>query len=128
MKIYKDEDDTNSRSDAHNSVRKDDLVAVYTDDPGEDYYLLKATHDQACLDNNEGDYWGSEFREGCEVVRGFYYKQKPNQLLQYKLITKKTLLSVNSILCVVPLTANNAIIIPTSTHENLVGMAGECMV
>ncbi|MES9884995.1 MAG: hypothetical protein ABW185_29480 [Sedimenticola sp.] len=122
-------DEDTDYSITHDAVRKGSLVAIFTDDPGEDYYLLKAIDESEILDRNETDSWGSAFRKENEIIRGLYYKRKPNQVLQYQIIPKKmTIVSVNSILCTLPINANNAITISLSTHEDLVGLVGECTI
>ena len=107
-------------------IKKDSIIAVYTDDPGEDYYLIKATHEPVVLTQDEADSWGNYFKRNMEVVRGFYYR-KLKSSLTFKLISnKQVLISVKSILCPLEISPNKSITLPVTMHEDLISMAAEC--
>lgn len=108
------------------SVKKGDLVVVYTDDTEYDYYLLKATHNYSELQQSEQDDWNNCFGKNTGVVRGQYYdKTGPGS---YKIISTKTaLISAHSVLCVLPeVKAMSKVFIPDHIHASLISWAEEC--
>lgn len=121
-----DEEITEIEFSQKDTIRKGSLVAIYTDDPGADYYLIKASSECNTLSEPESDSWSNEFPKYADVIRGDYYEK--TGVLKYKLIkNKQAIVSVNSILNVLnDIKAVSKIAIPEFVHENLIGMAEEC--
>ncbi len=109
------------------TIVKGSLVVVFTDDPGEDYYLLKANGECVSLPRNETDSWSNEFPAHADVVHGNYYEK--TGALTYKLIPNKVaIVSVNSILHVLnDIKAYSKLTISETTHEDLIGMTSDCV-
>ncbi|XP_063443026.1 uncharacterized protein LOC134723336 [Mytilus trossulus] len=80
-------------------IRKGSLVALYTDDEGEDFYLMKAGSCQEKLQSSETDDWQGQYPEGTTVICGLYYRKTGP--LSYSLIQRKNVIvSVKSVLYV----------------------------
>jgi hypothetical protein len=68
-------------------VTEGDIVAVFTDDSDEDYYLLKVTTAAESLSQEQHDDWGNNFLRGAEVLVGLYFEKTGS--LSYRLIRRK---------------------------------------
>ncbi|VDI56517.1 Hypothetical predicted protein [Mytilus galloprovincialis] len=80
-------------------IRKGSLVALYTDDEGADFYLMKDGSCQEKLKSSETDDWQGQYPEGTTVIRGLYYRKTGP--LSYSLIKRKNVIvSVKSVLYV----------------------------
>ncbi len=68
-------DDERNETVMDNMIDKGSILAVYTDDPGEDYYLLNASRKPEILKRDTKDMWGTMHECGSEVVKGFYFEK-----------------------------------------------------
>ncbi|KAJ8306857.1 hypothetical protein KUTeg_014941, partial [Tegillarca granosa] len=81
--------------DEENEVEMRDLitpgcvVAVYTDDEDKDYYMIQVKAGPEILTKPVKDYWGAEFTQGQDIIRGLYYDNNTDNLFQYKLLRNK---------------------------------------
>ena len=48
------------------------IFAIFCDDDGHDFYLLKATSESIILQENESAEWGMSFSRGSSVIRRMY--------------------------------------------------------
>ena len=60
------------------------IFAVFCDDDGHDFYLLKATSESIISQENESDEWGASFPRGSSVIRGMHFAKKNFEVLKYK--------------------------------------------
>lgn len=104
-----------------NSIDKHSLVVVYTDDPGESFYLLKAKAKATTLDKPDSDAWGSTFERGTEVVPGFYYQKCPDDDNAYTLIPRMlALVPIQSVMYVVrELTSSKRVVLPACVKRDI---------
>ncbi|KAJ8316620.1 hypothetical protein KUTeg_005814 [Tegillarca granosa] len=65
------------------------VVAVYTDDEDKDYYMIQVKAGPEILTKPIKDYWGAEFTQGQDIIRGLYYDNNTDNLFQYKLLRNK---------------------------------------
>ena len=121
-----EEPDEGSEPALKDLVQLNAVVAVYTDDPGEDYYLIKTTGEPETLKQNATDVWGGNFMKNALVIRGLYYR-RVNSSLRFKLISNKpVIVSLNSVLCPLDIPPSKSVDVPNNVHEDLIGMAEEC--
>ena len=64
------------------------VVAVITEDPADDYYLIEVTKAPYTLRKETTDAWGAHFEIGAHVIKGNYYEQIDNGF-QYRKIRGK---------------------------------------
>ncbi|CAG2193213.1 unnamed protein product [Mytilus edulis] len=104
-------------------IRKGSLVALYTDDEGEDFYLMKAGSCQEKLKSSETDDWQGQYPEGTTVIRGLYYRKTGP--LSYSLIKRKNVIvSVKSVLYVTnDILTDSVIDLSLAIHEEIIGLA-----
>ena len=104
-----------------NSFEKHSLVVVYTDDPGESFYLLKATDKATTLSKPYCDAWGSTFEKGTEVVHGLYYRKCPDDESVYTLIPRiPAVVSIQSIMYVVrELVSSKRVTLPAGVKRDI---------
>ncbi|XP_071153191.1 uncharacterized protein [Mytilus edulis] len=64
------------------------ILAVFTDDPGEDYYILKCLSDVKKLNQSTFDDWGNTFQAGVQLIEGLYFDKLcvNGNNIQFKLI------------------------------------------
>ena len=121
-----EEPDEGSEPALKDLVQMNAVVAVYTDDPGEDYYLIKTTGEPETLKQNASDVWGGNFMKNALVIRGLYYRRVTSSL-RFKLISNKpVIVSLNSVLCPLDIPPSKSVVVPKNVHEDLIGMAEEC--
>ncbi|VDI57901.1 Hypothetical predicted protein [Mytilus galloprovincialis] len=103
-------------------IRKGSLVALYTDDEGEDFYLMKAGSCQEKLKSSETDDWQGQYPEGTTVIRGLYYRKTGP--LSYSLIKRKNVIvSVKSVLYVTnDILTDSVIDLSLDIHEEIIGL------
>ncbi|CAG2255149.1 unnamed protein product [Mytilus edulis] len=104
-------------------IRKGSLVALYTDDEGEDFYLMKAGSCQEKLKSSETDDWQGQYPEGTTVIRGLYYRKTGP--LSYSLIKRKNVIvSVKSVLYVTnDILTDSVTDLSLAIHEEIIGLA-----
>ncbi|CAG2221432.1 unnamed protein product [Mytilus edulis] len=104
-------------------IRKGSLVALYTDDEGEDFYLMKAGSCREKLKSSETDDWQGQYPEGTTVIRGLYYRKTGP--LSYSLIKRKNVIvSVKSVLYVTnDILTDSVIDLSLAIHEEIIGLA-----
>ena len=73
-----------------NIVEKGMVVAVLTDDPNYDQYLLKLTTGPETIAQSFSDSWGGTFDRGSKIERGLYYDMVQNKPFLFNLIPRKT--------------------------------------
>ena len=83
-----DDEDDDGDSPILEQIRRRSIVAVFTDDENDDYFLFRADRQPETLEKNEQDDWGNLCRKGTCVVRGLYYR-KINNTLSFSLVRKK---------------------------------------
>jgi hypothetical protein len=120
-----DEGDVYREVALHEVVRRGTLVAIYTDDETDDYYLARATKQAEILTQSETDDWGNSFPKDSVIIRSLYYSKTSD--LSYNLIQKKrALLHINSLLYVVTeIKADQHITLPVDVHEQILGVVSE---
>ncbi|CAC5397887.1 unnamed protein product [Mytilus coruscus] len=72
------------------------LVALYTDDDEEEYYMLKVEKSMETLRIDTTDSWGSLLPAGTPVFRGLFYN-KTNSPFQYRLVNRKAVVPAASV-------------------------------
>lgn len=86
--FYANETEENDNGDGETSIEnlieKDSILALFTDDPGEEYYLLKALSPPNILKRETKDSWGALYPPGTEVIKGHYFEKIEN--FRYRLI------------------------------------------
>ena len=90
--VVDNNEDTNpeiEREELSELVSSGQVIAVYTDDPDSDYYLLKVKDCPHVLGVDTTDSWGSILPTGTSVISGLYYDNKTSSPLYYKLVSKK---------------------------------------
>ncbi|VDI72529.1 Hypothetical predicted protein [Mytilus galloprovincialis] len=77
------------REEISELVSSGQVIAVYTDDPESEYYLLKVKDCPHVLGVDTTDSWGSILPTGTSVITGLYYDNKTSSPLSYKLVSRK---------------------------------------
>ncbi|CAC5360376.1 unnamed protein product [Mytilus coruscus] len=93
-RLVNNNEDTNpeiERKESSDLVSSGQVIAVYTDDPNNDYYLIKVMDCPYVLDVDTTDSWGSNSNmlTGTNVISGLYYDNKTSSPLSFKLERKK---------------------------------------
>ncbi|XP_062598646.1 uncharacterized protein LOC134260080 [Saccostrea cucullata] len=70
-------------------VSKGQVIAVYADDPHQDYFLIKVQEPAHTLDSDKTDSWGSTLPAGTDVITGLYYDNTKQNPLRYKLLRRR---------------------------------------
>ncbi|CAC5416032.1 unnamed protein product [Mytilus coruscus] len=84
------ENEENEQVSLQELVSVGQLVALYTNDDEEDYYMLKIEKSMETLRIDTTDSWGSLLPAGIPVFRGLYYN-KTNSPFQYRLLLQDKL-------------------------------------
>ncbi|VDI00313.1 Hypothetical predicted protein [Mytilus galloprovincialis] len=82
------ENEENEQVSLQELVSVGQLVALYTDDDEEEYYMLKVEKSMETLRIDTTDSWGSLLPAGTPVFCGLYYN-KTNSPFQYRLVNRK---------------------------------------
>lgn len=102
-------------------VKENDVVAVFTNDPNCDFYLLKVISGPKILETEKSDCWGNTFQEGADVVEGLYYDRNGRSCFANKLVTGKTTIVYTYAIRFVCLgvKANNKICLDDAMHRSI---------
>ncbi|XP_069104899.1 uncharacterized protein [Argopecten irradians] len=101
--------DNSHVNDLHDLCQPTSILAVFTDDPSEDFYLFKAKSKPEKLKRKLKDSWGATFEKGCEVIRGFYF-ETVNNVFTYRLLKDR--------LAVVPACSVRHVLVNASESNN----------
>ncbi|CAG2215128.1 unnamed protein product [Mytilus edulis] len=119
------ENEENEQVSLQELVSVGQLVALYTDDDEEEYYMLKVEKSMETLRIDTTDSWGSLLPAGTPVFRGLYYN-KTNSPFQYRLVNRKAVVPAASVVYICSeVTANNVIRITEETHLNVLECINE---
>ncbi|CAG2200525.1 unnamed protein product [Mytilus edulis] len=103
------ENEENEQVSLQELVSVGQLVALYTDDDEEEYYMLKVEKSMETLCIDTTDSWGSLLLVGTPVFRGLY-NNKTNSPFQYRLVNRKAVVPAASVVYICSeVTANNVI-------------------
>ncbi|XP_033753369.1 uncharacterized protein LOC117336823 [Pecten maximus] len=101
------------------------ILAVYTDDPNEDFYLFRAESPPEKLKRKTKDSWGATFEKGHEIIRGVYF-EATNVDFRYRLLNDRHAVvpscSVRHILMNASMTNKTLVISKTDNEEILASM------
>ena len=102
-------------------VRKDSLLAINTDE-ADGYFLFKADSAAYELPSHSSDDWGNTFTAGTKIIRGEYYTRTTQNILSYKLMSRKVaLVSPSAILFVYnDIISRNRLKLSINVHEEIV--------
>lgn len=75
-------------------VKKDHVIAIFTDDPTNDFYLMKVTQPLSLSSRPTTDRRGAKIPQNTEFFIGLYYDKVSQHSQTYRLIEKQP--------CVVP--------------------------
>lgn len=67
-------------------VGEDHIIAIFTDDPMNDFYLMKVTHTLYSSGRPTSDQWGAYIPEHTDMFQGQYYNRVSSRSYEYKLI------------------------------------------
>jgi hypothetical protein len=83
------QEDEQTGIDISTLITKNSVVAVYTDDPEYQFYIMKVTDEPHVVNRDVSDDWGCTFTRSSEILKGFYYDRMNNYPYKYKLIKRK---------------------------------------
>jgi len=108
-------------------VKRNTLVAIFTDENDDGYFLMKTNRQSYKLKKSVIDDWHVPYPSNSHVIEGHYYNNTDN--LQFELVkNKKTLVHVNSILTVVSTPKlTDKLCISHEFHESLLRTVEQCM-
>lgn len=94
------------------------VVAVQTEDPNYEYYLLSITKTAYKLRKDCTDSWGATYRQGCHVICGNYYdKMERHADFEYRLLKRKAVVPLSSVVHICSeITSSDMIVIPEELH------------
>lgn len=116
-----DEEESAFTFDLSDLVSTGSVVAVLTDDPSYEYYLMKVVEPTHILDTDEVDNWGNAFPSGASVIKGLYYERVNGNMFEYKLIRNRHCLiySVAVRYIVTEKKATHSLKLAEPLHENI---------
>jgi hypothetical protein len=108
-------------------VKKNALVAVFTDENDDGYFLIKANRESYRLTKSLVDDWKVPYPANSHVIEGRYYNNTGD--LKFELVkNKKTIVHVNCILKVVSTPKpTDKLCVPHDLHENLLQIVEQCI-
>ena len=104
-------DSSDGRMSLKKLLQPNTIVALFTDDPNFDYYLMKITADTKILKHKIKDDWGITHDKGTEIVKGYYFENQPNKPFKFRL--------VKNVLACAPVLSVKHILIHSSTCDTL---------
>jgi len=104
------------------TMKENDVVAVFTDDPSCDFYLLKVKRGPTVLETEKSDNWGNTFDAGADVVEGLYYDRNGITSFAYKLVPGKIAIVYSCAVRFVcfGIKASNKICLDEAMHRSIV--------
>ena len=104
------------------------ILAVYKDDPGEDYYLVKSLSHVQTVTTTSGNDWGNQYLTGTKVVEGLYFDKIKGSKFDYKIIKgRKVMIPLLSIrfICIGGETRCGKFVLNEELHREILAACDE---